>query len=102
VTPGSQPSSRIPAAEKTNGEAERLYRRSLAVDPLLIEVRVRLARLLDLRGRDEEAAAELETALSGEPIGEVAFYAHLIAGRVAQDLGRFDDDVKAYVVCGAM
>jgi hypothetical protein len=96
VTPGSQPSSRIPAAEKTNGEAERLYRRSLAVDPLLIEVRVRLARLLDLRGRDEEAAAELETALSGEPIGEVAFYAHLIAGRVAQDLGRFDEASHHY------
>ena len=61
-------SVRIPPAEKTNAEAERLFRRALSIDPSLVEARVRLARLLDLRKRHEEAAAELKTALAGTPL----------------------------------
>ncbi len=86
TTPGSEP-LRIPSAGKTNAEAEQLFRRALAVDPTLVEARVRLARLLDLRNRHEEAAAELKTALASNPTGAVGFYAQLFAGRVAQALG---------------
>jgi tetratricopeptide (TPR) repeat protein len=90
-TPSSTPSLRIPSAEKTNAEAERLFRRALAIDPSLVEARVRLARLLDLRKRHEEAAAELKTALAGNPPAVVAFYAHLFAGRAAQTMGQADE-----------
>ena len=83
-------SVRIPPAEKTNAEAERLFRRALSIDPSLVEARVRLARLLDLRRRHEEAAAELKTALAGNATPAVAFYAHLFAGRAAQSLGQSD------------
>ena len=83
-------SVRIPPAEKTNAEAERLFRRALSIDPSLVEARVRLARLLDLRKRHEEAAAELKTALAGNATPVVAFYAHLFAGRAAQSLGQSD------------
>jgi tetratricopeptide (TPR) repeat protein len=83
-------SVRIPPAEKTNAEAERLFRRALSIDPSLVEARVRLARLLDLRKRHEEAAAELKTALAGNATPVVKFYAHLFAGRATQSLGQSD------------
>lgn len=94
--PGSAPALRIPSAEKTNAEAERLFRRALAIDPSLLEARVRLARLLDLRKRHEEAAAELKTVLAGNPRGVVGFYAHLFAGRVAQTMGRAGEASRHY------
>ena len=87
---GSSLSVRIPPAEKTNAEAERLFRRALSIDPSLVEARVRLARLLDLRNRHEEAAAELKTALAGNASPVVAFYAHLFAGRAAHSLDQSD------------
>jgi tetratricopeptide (TPR) repeat protein len=93
---------RIPAAEKTNAEAERLFRRALQVDPSVVEVRVRLARLLDLRKRHEEAAAELKTALAAHPTGMVAFYAHLFAGRAAQALGGIDEAARHYEEAAAL
>jgi len=94
--PTSQQSLRIPTAERTNAEAERLYRESLAIDSSLTEARVRLARLLDRRGRTEAAATELSTAIANQPQGAVAYYAHLFAGRASQSLGRMDDASKHY------
>ena len=85
--PRSAPPLRIPTADKANAEAERLYRRAVAVGPSLVEARVRLARLLHLRKRHEEAAAELKIALAGNPPPVVGFYARLFAGRVAQTMG---------------
>jgi tetratricopeptide (TPR) repeat protein len=87
---------RIPGADRANGEAEQGFRRALAMDPLLIEARVRLARLLLLRQRYDEAAAELETALASKPDGVVAFYAHLFAGRAAQARGRRDEAARHF------
>ncbi len=102
TTPGSSTPLHIPSAEKTNAEAERLYRRALAIDPSLVEARVRLARLLDLRKRHEEAAAELKTALEGNPSGAVGFYAHLFAGRAAQAMGRTDEASRHYQDAGGV
>jgi tetratricopeptide (TPR) repeat protein len=95
-TPAWEPAVRIPPAAKTNAEAEQLFRRALAIDPSLVEARVRLARLLDLRGRHEEAGVELKTALGQNPTGVVAFYAHLFAGRAAQAAGRSDEAAHHY------
>ena len=86
-TPGSEPVVNIPAAGKTNAEAEDLFRRALTLDPSLVEARVRLARLLHVRGRRQEAAAELEVVFASKPVGVVAYYAHLFAGRVAESAG---------------
>ena len=93
---------RIPSAEQTNAEAERLFRRALEVDPSFVEARVRLARLLDLHKRHEEAAAELKTALAAKPTGDVAFYAHLFAGRTAQALHRNDEAAHHYDEAAAL
>jgi len=93
---------RVPDAEKTNGAAERLFRRTLEIDPAFVEARVRLARLLDLRKRHDEAAAELKIALSANPTGVVAFYANLFAGRTAQALGRIDEATRQYQEASAL
>ena len=96
TTPSSEPALRIPPAAKTHAEAERLFRRTLEIDPSFVEARVRLARLLDLRKRHEEAAKELKTALAGNPLGIVAFYAHMFAGRAAQAMGQADAASRHY------
>jgi tetratricopeptide (TPR) repeat protein len=98
----SGPDLGIPLAEVTNTEAEELFRRALHVDPHLVEARVRLARLLELRKHHQEAAAELNTALEAKPTGALAYYAHLFAGRAAQALGRIDDAAVQYRAASAL
>lgn len=91
TTPASSAALRIPSAERTNDDAERLFRRALAVDPALAEARVRLGRLLELRQRHGEAIAELNAALTGKSSAVVAFYAQLFAGRATQAMGKTDE-----------
>jgi tetratricopeptide (TPR) repeat protein len=92
VGPGAQGSGPthlgVPLAQITNENAERLFRRVLRVDPAFVEARVRLARLLTMRKRYDEADAELTAALAAKPKGDVAYFAHLFAARTAQALGR--------------
>ena len=94
--PGTAPSLGIPLAAATNADAERLYKRALESDASLVEARVRLARLLELRDRHNDAARELKTALSGDPSGVVGFYAHLFAGRTAQGSGQAGEAMLHY------
>ena len=86
----------IPSGNQTNGEAERLYRRTLAVDPSYVEARVRLARLLERRGQYEEADEQITAALDARPSGVPLFFAHLIAGRIASVRGRYEDALRHY------
>lgn len=86
----------IPPAEVANAEAEQLFRRALSVDPALAEARVRLARLLDLRGHHQEADAELTAALAASRDPVVRFYAHLFAGRANRELGRGEAAARHY------
>lgn len=86
----------IPPASSTNANAERLYRRAFAVDPILVEPRVRLARLLTVRQRYQEADAVIAVALERTPTGMLGFYTHLVAGRTSQALGRFDEASRHY------
>lgn len=80
----------IPLLETTNREAERLFRQTLTLDPSLVEARVRLARLLLLRGRHSEALEASESALRANPESTIRFYAHMIAGRASRILGRYE------------
>jgi tetratricopeptide (TPR) repeat protein len=86
----------IPPASSTNAEAERLYRRALAVDSSLVEPRVRLARLLTVRQRYQEADAMIAVAVGQAPTGMLGFYSHLFAGRTSQAIGRFDAASRHY------
>ena len=86
----------IPAEDQTNAVAEQLYRRALERDPSFVEARVRLARLIDRRGRHDDAAAEIGKALETHPTGDVGFYAHIIGGRIASARGRYDEALQHY------
>jgi tetratricopeptide (TPR) repeat protein len=86
----------IPPENETNDEAERWFRRALRSDPSYVEARVRLGRLLGVRKRHDEAAAELAAALAAKPTGSVLFYAHLFAGRSAQAMGKIADAAAHY------
>jgi tetratricopeptide (TPR) repeat protein len=76
---------------EANGDAERLFRRALDIDGSLVEARMRLGRLLLIRGRDAEAAAELARAVAAARDPSVAYLAHLLAARADERLGRLDD-----------
>ena len=86
----------LPSEEKTNAEAERLYRRALEIEPAYAEARVRLARLLERRGQRDEAAAQVAQVLAAPPTGVVGFYASIVAGRVAARRGRYEDALRHY------
>ncbi|HET7695169.1 MAG TPA: tetratricopeptide repeat protein [Vicinamibacterales bacterium] len=78
----------IPPKAEADAEAERLFRRALAVDPQYAEARLRLARVLIERRRHDEALVHARTALSGALAEDLAFLARLFAGRAEQALGR--------------
>jgi tetratricopeptide (TPR) repeat protein len=92
----------IPPKEQANDRAEALFRRALRANPYYVEARVRLARLLTVRKRYEEAAGELDKALEGGQGGVVTFYARLFAGRAAQSLGRLDEAARHYEAARAL
>jgi tetratricopeptide (TPR) repeat protein len=76
------PRSEFQTARASNDEAEKRFRQTLQIDPTFAEARVRLARLLELRDKPEDARKELETALRAPmPDSVVAYYAHLFAAR---------------------
>jgi tetratricopeptide (TPR) repeat protein len=102
VSAGSTRTKGIPDEKETNDEAERLFRLALRADPSFVEARVRLGRLLGLRKRHDEAASELATALAAKPTGPVLFYAHLFAGRVAQQQGKIAGAAEHYKAAEAV
>ncbi len=92
----------IPSREATNADAEAWFLRALEVDPAFAEARVRLARLQDLAGRHDAALGGIEQALTSNPRGETAYYAHLFGGRAAEALGRHEDARRHYAEASAI
>ncbi|HEY2433421.1 MAG TPA: tetratricopeptide repeat protein [Vicinamibacterales bacterium] len=86
----------VPAEDRTDDEAEKLFRAAIAVDSGYAEARVRLARLLERRARLDEAAVEIDQAVAVNPGQAVAYFAHLVAGRIAQARGRAQESLGHY------
>jgi hypothetical protein len=80
----------VPSPSVANARAMDLYRNVLAVDPLFVEAHVRLARLLELAGRNGDADTEVTRALALDPQPDVAYLAHLFGARAADRLGKPD------------
>jgi VWFA-related protein len=85
-------------------KAEQHFRRAVEGDPSHTEARIRLGRVLHRRGRNEEAARELEraaAALSGSRSmaadeGLLAYYAEMFLGAASESLGRPEAARAAY------
>jgi tetratricopeptide (TPR) repeat protein len=100
--PGSVPGrSGLPSGQRTertnplaenaaNAEAERLFRRVLALDPARADARLRLGRLLIVRRRYAEAETELGRAIATARDATTSYLGHLFAARASARLGRFD------------
>jgi tetratricopeptide (TPR) repeat protein len=75
--------------------AEQLYKRALDRNPTLIEARLRLGRVLGLRGRHEEAVAQLRQGQTiEEPI--LRFYVYLFLGAEFEALGNGVEARQSY------
>jgi hypothetical protein len=88
-----------PTLEVSNRQAEGLFRRALAIDPLLHEARVRLAHILHNRGRHEDAARELAriAAAAGPPSSPfLDYYVAMLIGRVTRARGQLDAAEAAF------
>jgi tetratricopeptide (TPR) repeat protein len=78
------------------GQAEAFFRRALALNPDAPETRLRLGRVLLLRGRYKEAANELRlaTASAGEDL--LRYYGTLFLGAAEEGLGDYGRATAAY------
>jgi tetratricopeptide (TPR) repeat protein len=81
--------------------AERLYTRALERNPGFLEARIRLGRVLGLRGRHEEAVAQLRRGqLADEPL--LQFYTHLFLGGELEALGNGVEARQSYERAAAL
>ena len=84
---------------------EATFRRTLALDPLLVEARVRLGRLLHQLGRGEEAGRELQRAVRdahdthNSVMEDLAL---LFLGRLHEDDRRMEEAAKYYRAASAV
>ena len=81
--------------------AEQSYKRALEKNPKLIEARIRLGRVLGLRGRHEEAIEQLRQGRAAEePV--LQFYAHLFLGGEFEALGNGAEARQSYERAAAL
>ena len=76
-------------------------RRVLALDPLLVEARVRLGDLLRRLGRRDEASRELERAVQDAHAArnvEMEYLSRLLIGRVLEDARRVKEAEASYTM----
>jgi hypothetical protein len=78
------------------GEAERFFRRALSLNPGLTEARLRLGRVLLLRGRHKEAADELRQAYASVDDDLLRYYSALFLGAAEEALGNHERAAESY------
>jgi tetratricopeptide (TPR) repeat protein len=78
----------IRSATEELGLAERDLRRAIALEPGLVEARIRLAHVLTAKGEPQEAAALARAALDQPLPPFFEFYAALMLGRAEEAAGR--------------
>jgi VWFA-related protein len=91
-------------------QAEERFRRALERQPAFTEARIRLGRVLHLRGRHEQAARELQQAVtalsSGRSMaaddGLLGYYAEMFLGAAAESLGRHELARSSYTRAAAL
>ncbi len=82
--------------------AEKLYRDSLERDPKRAEARIRLGRVLNRRGRHQDAIAELRRAITATKNRLLLYYGNMFLGDSADALGLTDEARQAYERAGEL
>ena len=85
-----------PEVPRLREEADRALRDALALDPTLQEARLRLGRLLLVRGRLTEAELPLEEVEASVGNDRQRYLARLFLGRLAEQRGRGGDATRRY------
>lgn len=80
--------ARIGDTRRELKEAERLFQKALKADPGLVEARIRLAHVRGLRGRHEEAVADLRRVVREELGPRMLYDAWLLLGCEEIAVGR--------------
>ena len=86
----------IDDADTELGHAERALRRALATDPSLVEARIRLAHVLEARGKSVEAMALVREALTAPLPAFLEYYGAMISGRIEGRLGHQAEAYEAF------
>lgn len=84
------------------GRAEKLYRESLERDPNRSEARIRLGRILNRRGRYDDAIVELRRATMTTKNRLLLYYGNLFLGDAANALGLSEEARRAYQRAGEL
>jgi tetratricopeptide (TPR) repeat protein len=82
--------------------AEKLYRESLERDPDRAEARIRLGRVLNRRGRYQDAIAELRRATMATKNRLLLYYGNMFLGDAADALGLAEEARRAYERAGEL
>ena len=96
---GPMPTSASPLPRATRvqlGIAERELRRAMSLDATLHEARIRLAHVLGTLGDHQQAVDVVRPVLEAPLTPFLEFYAALILGRSAEQLGQFEEAGAAY------
>jgi tetratricopeptide (TPR) repeat protein len=86
----------IDDADTELASAERALRRALAIDPSLVEARIRLAHVLDARGKSGEASALAREALAAPLPKLLEYYGAMVLGRSEARLGQHAQAYEAF------
>jgi hypothetical protein len=83
-------------------EAETFFRHALTLNPMLVEGRLRLGRVLLLRGRPKEAALELRQAMASADDVLMSYFGALFLGAAEEALGDFEGAHRSYTEAEAL
>ena len=84
------------------GIAERSLRQALAIDPSLVEARIRLAHVLHARGKSTEARVFARQALEVPLGGFLEYYGAMVLGRIEARSGRLAEAREAFARAAAL
>jgi tetratricopeptide (TPR) repeat protein len=92
----SQPQARRRPRAAFLLDAENEFRKALDIDSAFVEARVRLGRVLSLKGDRAAARTELTRAITEAKTSNIVYLAHLFLGRILVDDGDLTNGQREY------
>ncbi len=83
-------------------DAEGFFRRALALNPRLVESRVRLGHVLLARGKAQDASDELRPAVAAADDPLLLYFGSMFLGAAEEALGHFPDARDSYARAAAL